>query len=91
MQLYESVFLKHSDNVKRTWSGIKTIIKLKAIAKASSKSLTLHGQSITNKTSIAETFSICFANIGPSLAFNIPKRKNSFNSYLKNIVINSFL
>ena len=80
-------FLKQVMLKKKKPRNVKT---LKAIAKTSTNSLTLNGQSITNKISMAKTFNL-FLNSSPNLATNTPKPKNSFNSYLKNRAIIFFL
>ena len=90
MQYYENFFLmKHSDNIKNFWHEIKTVVTLKAKAKASLNSFPLNGHSITNKTSTAETFTDFLVNIDPNLVSNIPEPKKSFNYYLKNRVLYS--
>ena len=75
-------FLKHSNIVKKTWDGIKTIAILKRKAQASLNSLMLNRHSITSKTSITN-IQFFFVNNGPYLSSNIPKSKHLFNSYLK--------
>ena len=69
-----NITLKQSDNVEKTWGGIKHNRTPKAKAKASPNSKAYTQKLKQIKTSLVKTFNI-FVKIVPNLASNIPKQK----------------
>ena len=70
---------------KRTWDGIKQILKLKSKDKTAPNSLTVNGNVIANKNCIAEIFNVYFVNIGSNLASKIQKGKKPFKGALQGL------
>ena len=72
--------------MRKTWSTInETINKINQKKKQFPKSLMLEGQSIYDKSVIANEFNNFFVNIGPNLADKISTPPNkSHKEYLKN-------
>ena len=87
---YISIFNKYKHDTKNSWSAIKKII-----GKASNKnnmpsSFTVHGQSISDGTQIANEFNNFFSSIGKNLADSIYEPVTNYNRHLLNKNNNSF-
>ena len=80
---YQNYFQKHSNNVKKAWDGIKSIVTLKSKDKTTPNSLMVNGNVVTNKNCIAEIFNNFFVNVGSNLASKIPKGKRPFLNIFK--------
>ena len=81
---YANLLNKYQNDIKKTWQVIKEVIgNNKNSINELPKKITSEGIEIQNQKSIAEHFNHFFTNIGPKLASNIPKPKQTFESYLK--------
>ena len=75
-------------DVKKTWTGIKSIVTLKCKVRIAQNLLIVNENVITNKNYTAEIFTVFFINVGSSLLSKIPKAKRSFNIYIRKSVVN---
>jgi hypothetical protein len=78
---YHDVISYNKNNLKKTWSVMKSIINKKQVTKR--PEFFLHNnRKITNKSEIASRFNDYFVNIGSSLAHKIPDSNKSALSFL---------
>ena len=89
-QYFETFFGDSSNDIKKTWSGIRSLVTLKSTSSSSVSSLTINQKTISDPLTIANSFNEFFTTVGSSLAKKIQKSKKSFFRYLGNIIQNSF-
>ena len=86
-------FAKHfSDNVKnlrQTWKGIRSILKLKNNTDSLPTCIFDKGSSVTDPSQIANTFNSYFSSIGETLQSKIHSSHVNFKRYLNNPNIHS--
>ena len=87
---YETEFNKHSLNLKKTWTIIRSILR-PGLNQPEIDSLMIDGMKVDNPQIMADKFNDYFTNIGRTLADRIPKADHSFRSYLKPSPLNSFV
>ena len=82
-----------SDNPKKTWEILRTLLPTKSNSAGKPNSITINNTSITHPSDIAEEFNNYFASIGKSLATglndNHPDECDNFLKYLKNPCLSS--
>jgi hypothetical protein len=78
---YHDIISYNKNNLKKTWSVMKSIINKKQITKRPEFFL-YNNRKITNKSDIANRFNDYFVNIGSSLARKIPDCNKSAMSFL---------
>ena len=83
-QYFETFFANSSNEIKKTWSGIRSLVTLKSTSSSSVYSLTINEKTISDPLTIANSFNEFFTTVGSSLAKKIPKSKKSFFRYLGN-------
>ena len=71
------------NNVKKTWSIIKTILNKNTSTNTMFKKINHNGMLITNPDKIATAFNNYVTSIGPSLSSLIPQPNVAFDHYLK--------
>ena len=74
-QYCQNYFQGNSENLKKIWDGIKSVVTLKTKSKTFPNSLCLDRNIIASKTFIAEKFNSFFVNVDSNLASKIPKQK----------------
>ena len=89
-QYFETFFVNSSNDIKKTWSGIRSLVTLKSTSSSSVSSLTINQKTISDPLTIANSFNEFFTTVGSSLAKKIPKSKKPFFRYLGNKIQNSF-
>ena len=68
---------------KKTWKIIKEVIgKKRGICDSFPKTLIIDKVEITDRKTIANSFSNFFVKIGPNLASQIPKSDTNFEAYI---------
>ena len=71
-QHYYDLLIKHKDNIRKSWSVIKSIIQKNKRSTCQSKFKLPDGPITDDKQLISTTFNDFFVNIGPTLASKIP-------------------
>ena len=81
---YTKYFEVNSNNIKKTWEGIRSIINIKA-TKSTISQIKVNNKVIKNQKEIVETLNNFFVNVGPNTDRNIPVNpKIKPEKYLKN-------
>ena len=80
---YSNYFQNNSNNIKKTWQGIKQPITLSNKKVHIPTTIEIDSQKITNTIDIANAFNTYFASIGSNLAASIPLLAVSYTKYLK--------
>ena len=70
---YSQYFKENSNNTKKVWEGIKSIINTKNPNSTAINQLKVKNKIIDNPKDIAETINTFFTNIGPNTEINIPR------------------
>ena len=86
---YNEFFIEYSNNAKKTWEGIRDIIKVSTKNRSLPNKLLVNQRDVTDKTLMAENFNEFFVNIGNMFDNKIPEGKYKFTEFLKNSVPNS--
>ena len=73
---YSKYFAEHSNNIKKTWSGIREIVNLKNSATQKITQLDINGVVIDNPSDVSTFFNDFFVNIGPDTDSKIPVTQN---------------
>ena len=82
---YKSYFDTHSNNIRKTWEGIRKIVNVKKSTDFSISQLNISGKIVDDPTAITNSFNDFFANVGPETEKKVPKVPNiSPTMYLKN-------
>ena len=87
---YNDQILTNRNNIRKTWSIIKTIInKNKGDQIKQTKFMLSDGSVTDDKEAVAEKYNDFFVNVGPNLAKKIPEKKQNPLNFLKNVISNS--
>ena len=81
---YQKFFMENSNNAKKTWQGIKSIINVKPNQKIVPTSLIIDNEISTDPINIANTFNKYFISIARILQAEIYPTNQDFSAYLKN-------
>ena len=71
-----SYFETHSNNIKKTWEGIKKIVNIKKPTDFSISQLNVKGKIVEDPLEITNNFNNFFANVGPETEKSVPKVPN---------------
>ena len=85
---FTNKFNDHKNDIKQTWKIINNVLN-KSSVKAQISQIEHNGTLISEPNVLSETFNTYFANIGETLAKNIPPVNKSFFDYLENPVANT--
>ena len=86
---FESEFMKHSNDLRKTWRVIRSIIN-KNTSENSIDALCIAGTKIVDPSIMAEKFNNYFTGLAQSLVDKLPPSSNSFDRYLNSPRPNSF-
>ena len=81
--------MSNQNNMKRLWTGIKSIVKVKQKSIVQISQLYHNGEFIKDPKSIANVFNNFFVNVGQNIGKHILYCGTSPKCYLKNCVCNS--
>ena len=82
---YTKYFEVNSNNIKKTWEGIRSIINIKATKQSTISQIKVNNKVIKNQKEIVEALNNFFVNVGPNTDRNIPVNpKIKPEKYLKN-------
>ena len=89
---YGKYFEKHTNNIKKIWQGIKTIVNIKSKNYNSPTSIEVGNKLVTNPIDICNNFNDYFSTIAENfLTSSKHPILNSFDKYLTNSLENSFV
>ena len=88
-QYYKDFFAEHSNNAKKTWEGIRNIIKVSTKNRSLPSKIRDGTNFITDQKSMAQKFNEFYVNIGNMVEEKIPKTNSKFSDFLNNPVPNS--
>ena len=89
---YSEYFSQHSNNIRKTWQGIRELVNVKKGAKTSISQISHKGNIISNSSEIAESFNEYFVNVGPETEKSIPRVNHiSPSKFLKDRIVNNFV
>ena len=80
---FSNLITQYKYNIKKTWALIREAIGTEEMKQNFPKNICIGNKEITDLKTIAEKFSKCFTEIGPSLAKNTDLSSVIFDSYLK--------
>ena len=80
-QWYQDFFTQNSDNLRKTWRGIKNIINIKN-KEALSTSLLVDNEVSSDPTAVANEFNSYFSTVAEKLQKSIQVRDQNFRDYL---------
>ena len=80
---YNQYFLTHKDNLKKLWSGIRSIINIKHKTTLNISQLVMDDTVVTDPKHIASAFDRYFVNVPQQVDKAIPRTKKSLIDYLK--------
>ena len=87
---HNQYFQTHKDNIKKLWSGIRSIINIKQNVNFQVSQLTVNGNEVTDPPKIASEFNKYFISILKQVDKGIPFTRKSPVDYLQNRVGSSF-
>ena len=81
----KSYFEAHSNNIRKTWEGIRKLVNVKKSTDFSISQLNVKGRVVDDPVSIANNFNSFFVGVGPETEKTVPKVPNmSPSKYLRN-------
>ena len=83
-QYYKKYFEEHTNNIKKTWSGINNLLHRQNKQKLNDIFLNVNGNIFTDQNIVVEKMNKFFINVADSLAEKIPKPNTKFQDYLSN-------
>ena len=87
---FQNFFSSHSNNLRKTWRGIKSIININKKGKGSPESLLVNDDLITDPAAVANEFNSYFSNVARKLQNSIYSQGKFFKDYLVNPSEKSF-
>ena len=83
-QYLKQYFIKHANNLKKTWNGINNILHLQGKIKVSDIFLNIDGKLVTDQKTVVNKMNNYFINVADNLAQKIPKHNTKYQDFLKN-------
>jgi hypothetical protein len=80
---YKNFFEENSNNLRKTWRGIKSIIQISTSNKSDNISLMIENKLINDPTEVANEFNNYFSNVAKKLQTKIISQGQDFRKYLK--------
>ena len=88
-QYHKQYFIKHANNLKKTWKGINNLLNRQKNLKISDIFLNINGKLVTDQKIVVDKMNHYFINVADNLAQKIPKPNTKFQDYLKNPNVHS--
>ena len=88
---FQKYFSKNAKNIRKTWTGIKSIINIRSTIKAQPASIMIGDQLETDPVSIADGFNNYFSQIAEKLQQDVFNGRNHFWNYLKDPLDHNFI
>ena len=70
---YTEYFIEHSNNIRKTWQGIRSLVNVKNNPSQALSQLKINGKLVDEPKDIANHMNDFFVNVGPVLDKSIPK------------------
>jgi hypothetical protein len=83
-QYYKKYFAEHINNMKKTWTGINSILHRQKMQKVTDIFLNINGKLFTDQNTVVNKMNNYFINVAENLAQKIPKPNSKYQDYLKN-------
>jgi hypothetical protein len=87
---YKSFFQNNTNNLKKIWQEVNSIINLKSSSKPASTSISINGIITSDPIPVSNCFNNYFCSIADSIRSNIPPCSKHFSNFLKESLPNSF-
>ena len=88
---FQQYFAENLNNIKKTWTGIKSIINIRTVSKNQPSSMLIDKSLKSNPTDIAEGFNAYFSSIAETLLPKHTPGTKHFSQYLSNRVNQNFI
>ena len=88
---YQHYFAENCENIKKTWTGIKSIINVRSVSNNQPSSMLIDKNLKTNPTDIAEGFNAYFSTIAEKLLPKHTAGTKNFSDYLSEPVAQNFI
>ena len=88
---YQQYFVENCENIRKTWTGIKSIINIRSVAKNQPSSMLIDKSLKTNPIDIAEGFNAYFSSIAEKLLPKHTPGTKHFSEYLSERVDKNFI
>ena len=88
---FQHYFTENQNNIKKTWTGIKSIINIRTVSKNQPSSMMIEKSLKTNPTDIAEGFNAYFSSIAEKLLPKHTPGTKHFSEYLPERVNRNFI
>ena len=82
-QYNKEYFIKHANNLKKTWKGINNLLNRQGKCNVSDIFLNINGKLVTDQKIVVDKMNNYFINVADSLAQKIPKLNPKFQDFLK--------
>ena len=70
---YATYFEEHSNNIKKTWEGIRSIVNIKNSMNQKIAQLNINGTVIDDPNLVVNEINNFFVNVGPNTTKDVPK------------------
>ena len=82
---YATYFKEHSNNIKKTWEGIRSIVNIKNSVNPKIAQLNINGKVIDDPKRVVNEINNFFVSVGPNTEKDVPKVPNILpENFLKN-------
>ena len=88
-QYLKEYFIKHANNLKKTWKGINNVLNRQGKFRAPDIFLNIDGKIVTDQKIVVDKMNNYFTNVADDLARKIPKPNSKFQDFLKNPNVHS--
>ena len=88
---FQHYFAENLNNIKKTWTGIKSIINIRTVSKNQPSSMLIDKTLKTNPTDIAEGFNAYFSSIAEKLLPKPTPGTKNFSDYLSERIDRNFI
>ena len=88
-QYHKEYFIKHANNLKKTWKGINNLLNRQGKFKAPDIFLNINGKLVTDQNIVVDRMNHYFINVADNLAQKIPKPNTKYQDFLKNPNVHS--
>ena len=83
MSFFNNYFLQYKHNVRKTWDGIKSIIKISKSRKCVPSVISdRYGSAAKTPSNVASAFNNYFSSVGKSLESKIPNLQHTFRKFM---------
>ena len=88
---YKSLFDENISDMKKMWKNIKDIVNVNKKSQTSAKSVVVNNRLISDKHEVVNEFNKFYTEVGTNIDRKIPQVNTTFEHYLDNPCLNSFI